>query len=175
MGTGKSSVGRLLASQLRFDFVDTDDLIERRAGRSIAEIFTQDGEERFRKLERDLVEEMAEWRRRVISTGGGLAVNPENLDSIKRHSLVVCLWASPELIWERVRRQAHRPLLRDADPQAKIRALLESRKPFYRQADVLISTDNRSVREVAQQVLHQFQVARPRAPHLEKPDSTTGH
>ena len=90
---------------------------------------------------------------------GGLPANPENLASLKTHSLIVCLWASPEKIWERVRNQTHRPLLNDADPLGKIRQLLEAREPYYRQADVLINTEMRSLREVAQQVLHQFHMA----------------
>src|SRR6478736_6735337 len=97
MGTGKSSVGRHLSTHLHFRFVDTDELIETRAGRSIAEIFAQTGEEVFRGIERQIVVELAKARRTVISTGGGLAANPENLASLKTHSLVVCLWASPEI------------------------------------------------------------------------------
>ena len=79
--------------------------------------------------------------------------------AVRTHALVVCLWASPEKIWERVRNQTHRPLLHEPDPQKKIRDLLAAREPFYSQADVLVNTDMRSVREVAQQVVHQFRLA----------------
>jgi shikimate kinase len=164
MGTGKSSVGRLLASHLHFRFVDTDELIEARAGRSVAEIFTQAGEEVFRGIEKQVVTELAKARKTVISTGGGLAANEENLASLKEHALLVCLWASPEVIWERVRTQSHRPLLRGSDPMSKIRELLTKREPFYRQADVLVNTEMRSIKEVAQQVLHQFHLARSSPP-----------
>jgi shikimate kinase len=160
MGTGKSSVGRMTASQLRFSFIDTDDLIESRAGKTISKIFAEDGEPRFRELEREVVAGLAGRTGTVIATGGGVGANEENLASLKRHALVVCLWASPEKIWERVRHQSHRPLLREADPQARIKALLAAREPFYKQADVLLSTDVRSLKEVAGQVLHQFQAAR---------------
>ncbi len=175
MGTGKSSVGRLLASQLRFDFVDTDDLIERRAGRKIADIFAREGEARFREMEAVVVAEAAAWRRRVIATGGGLSANAANLASLKEHSLVVCLWATPEEIWQRVRRQSHRPLLHDPDPLGKIRTLLGARKPFYLQADVLISSNNRSVREVATHILHEFEMIRrpARREKSERPDPTS--
>ena len=159
MGTGKTSVGRLVAEQLHFDYLDTDELIQSRTGRTITDIFEKDGEAAFRKLEQQLVAELAARKRTVISTGGGLPTNPLNLASLKTHSLVVCLWASPEKIFERVRNQTHRPLLRDANPQLKIRELLAAREPFYRQADVLINTDLRSVREAAQQVVHQFKFA----------------
>src|SRR5271157_5567727 len=158
MGTGKTSAGRLVAEQLHFDFLDTDELIQTRTGRTIADIFSKNGETAFRALERDVVADLAGRTKTVISTGGGLPANPENLAALKAHALVVCLWASPERIWERVRNQSHRPLLQDADPQGKIRNLLEMRKPFYRQADVLIDTDGRSAREVAQQVILQFRL-----------------
>jgi len=159
MGTGKSSVGRIVADQLRFELVDTDDLIESRAGKKIANIFAQDGEPAFRELECRLVAELASLNHTVISTGGGLPVAPANLSSLKQHALVVCLWASPEKILERVREQSHRPLLLDPDPLARIRSLLAAREPFYKQADVLLSSEFRSIREVAQQVLVQFRMA----------------
>jgi len=159
MGTGKSSVGRLVADSLHFTFLDTDDVIIARAGKSIADIFAESGEPAFREFERRLVEELARRTKTVIATGGGLPANEANLASIKSHSLVVCLWASPEKIWERVRSQSHRPLLNETDPQAKIRSLLAVREPFYRQADVLVNTEMRSLREVAQQVTHQFHAA----------------
>lgn len=160
MGTGKSSVGRLLASQLNFRFVDTDVLIEEQAGRSISEIFARDGEAAFRAIEKAVVADLARSRGLVISTGGGLAADESNLASLKQHALVVCLWASPEVIWERVRHQRHRPLLQDAEPMEKIRALLAARAPFYKQADVLMHTEMRSVKEVAQHVLHEFNLVR---------------
>lgn len=161
MGTGKSSVGRLVAEQLRFAFLDTDTVIEARTGKVISQIFADQGEPAFREMEHGLVQELALRDHTVISTGGGLVVNPENLASLKQHALVVCLWASPATIWSRVKNQGHRPLLEESDPQAKIQSLLAERAPFYKQSDVLLNTEIRSVREVAQQVLHQFRLARP--------------
>jgi len=159
MGTGKSSAGRLVADTLHFTFLDTDDVIEARAGKLITEIFAQEGEPAFRKLESGLVEELTHRRRTVISTGGGLPVKPANLASLKTHALVICLWASPEKIFERVGHQPHRPLLHDPDPLAKVRSLLSAREPFYRQADVLVNTEWRSIKDVAQQIIHQFRLA----------------
>jgi shikimate kinase len=159
MGTGKSSVGRLVAEQLRFEFLDTDHLIETRSGKSINDIFAQNGEPMFRELESNLVKELASRAQTVISTGGGLPVNPANLESLKQHALVVCLWSSPEKIFERVREQSHRPLLQTPDPLGRIRSLLAAREPFYKQADILLNSEFRSVREVAQQVIHQFRLA----------------
>lgn len=162
MGVGKSSVGRQVARVLGYEFVDTDDLIEQRAGCRIPEIFARQGEPAFRAMERDLVAGMGSWRQKVIATGGGLGANPEHLASLKTHALVICLWATPETIWKRVRHQSHRPLLQGPDPEARIRALLESRAPVYRQADVLVNTEHRESREVAEHVLHQYQQARHR-------------
>ena len=156
MGAGKTSVGRLVAEQLGFDYLDTDEMIQSRTNRTITDIFAKDGEPAFRKLEEQIVAELTACERTVISTGGGLPVNPKNLVSLKTHALVVCLWASPEKIWERVHNQTHRPLLNTPDPKEKIRELLAAREPFYRKADVLLNTELRHVREVAQQVIHQF-------------------
>jgi shikimate kinase len=160
MGSGKSAVGRLAAQHLRFTFLDTDELIENEVGKSISEIFAQQGEAAFRKYERDVVNALSGRRDTVIAAGGGLVADSSNLASLKTHALVVCLWASPETIWARVRSQTHRPLLQTPDPQAKIRELLEQRAPAYRQADVQILTEFRSPKEVVQQVLHQFHQAR---------------
>jgi shikimate kinase len=159
MGTGKTSVGRLVAEALNFEFVDTDEQIQARTGRTIADIFAKDGEAAFRALEREAVLELTKHSHAVISTGGGLPTNPENLAQLKTNALVICLWSSPEKIWERVRHQSHRPLLHDPEPQKKIRDLLAAREPFYKRADVLINTDIRAVREVAQQVVLQYKLA----------------
>ena len=174
MGTGKTSVGRLVAEQLHFDYLDTDEMIQSRTGRTITDIFATDGEPAFRKLESELVVELAARTKTVIATGGGLPINPQNLASLKKHALVVCLWASPEKIWERVKNQSHRPLLHDADPQKKIRDLLAAREPFYRQADVLLNTELRSVREVAQQVVHQFRLEAPASDERSNPTAGAG-
>lgn len=159
MGAGKSSVGRAVAEQLSFEFVDTDTLIEARTGKSISQIFASEGEAHFRALESSVVQQLEPRERLVISTGGGLPTNQANLDSLKSHALVVCLWASAERIWERVRHQSHRPLLQTPNPQERIQELLVARAPFYRQADVLLHTDNRSQRQVCQQVIQQFHLA----------------
>lgn len=159
MGTGKTSVGHVLASILRFRLVDTDELVEARARKRIADIFAEDGEERFREFERQVVDELQRYRKTIIATGGGLVVNPSNLASLKAHSLVVCLWAAPEAIYARVRHQSHRPLLQTEDPLARIRTLLTERERSYREADVLVNTEMRSIREVALHVAHHFRLA----------------
>src|ERR1035437_889130 len=159
MGTGKSCVVRVAADLMHFTFLDTDHVIEARAGKAVADIFAQDGEPAFRQWERRIVEELTRRDKTVIATGGGLPIDELNLVSLKTHALVICLWASPETIWERVRDHDHRPLLNESDPLARIRELLAAREPHYRQADVLVNTGMRSVREVAQPVVHQFHTA----------------
>lgn len=156
MGTGKSSVGRTVAEALHFDIVDTDSVIESDCGLTIEQIFAQQGEAVFRRMESDLVQKLSQRRRTVIITGGGLAANQENLDRLKSFALVVCLWASPETIWKRVQTQTHRPLLKAPDPLGKIRELLAERDRFYRQATVYINTGPRSPREVAKKILFEF-------------------
>jgi len=156
MGTGKSTVGRQVARGLQFKYVDTDMLIEEQTGMGVSEVFTQVGESAFRKMERAVVESLARYDDHVIATGGGLIVNPENRESLRRHAMLVCLWASPETIWRRTHSHTHRPLLHGSDPKARIAELLSEREPHYRRADIIINTEFRPIREVAQQVIHQF-------------------
>ena len=157
MGSGKSTVGRLVAQDLEFQFVDTDSLIEEKAGISIAEIFATEGEKAFRQLEGEMISELARKDRVVIATGGGAIMNPENFASLKSHALVICLWANAESFHQRTKHQTHRPLLQGEDPLGAIRTMLTEREPVYKQADVIVNTELRSQREVIAQVRHQFE------------------
>lgn len=163
MGAGKSTVGQLLAELLNFDLVDTDRVIEAREGCRVEKIFERQGEAAFRALESAMVAELADAKRTVIATGGGLVVNPENFASLRRHSFLACLWASPETIFERVRRQTHRPLLQGPNPQAKVRELLGARAPIYQQSDLLVGVDFRSPAETARHIAQAFHQASPQA------------
>lgn len=163
MGAGKSAVGQLTAALLDFQFLDTDSCIEEQTGKPVPRIFAEDGEVYFRACEARLVEALAGRRGLVIGTGGGLAANPEHLARLKSFALVVWLWASPETLWERTRHQGHRPLLQTADPLARIRGLLADREPVYRQADVLVNTERRAPKEVAQLVVSHYRAARERS------------
>jgi shikimate kinase len=160
MGVGKSTDGHILAGLLDFEFIDTDRLIEKRTALRINEIFATHGESYFRGLESDLCRELESVRGMVISTGGGLAVNPSNLESLRRHALVVCLWATPETVYRRVIGQDHRPLLQTDDPLGRIRALMTDRAPCYRQADVLVGVDYRSAMETARFIAASFRRAK---------------
>lgn len=156
MGTGKSAVGRRAARRLGRRLVDMDTLIEQREGRPIPEIFREAGEPHFRALERALVVELAAERGLVISTGGGVVVNPDNIADFSRTGVVVCLAATPETILARVGHDTHRPLLQAPDRMARIADLLEKRRPLYEAIPDRIDTTGLSADAVADRVLDIF-------------------
>src|SRR5204863_4016076 len=121
------------------------------------------GEAQFRAYEGQVVQHLKTLDKTVISTGGGLVTNPENFAALKEHALTVCLWCSPEAILKRVGHQTHRPLLQVANPLEKIRALLAEREPFYKKADVLLSSEFRTPREVAAHVVQHYRSLTPQA------------
>ncbi|MBN1218442.1 MAG: shikimate kinase [Anaerolineae bacterium] len=133
MGTGKSSIGRLVAAELERDFVDMDALIEQREGRTISRIFADDGEAYFRRLEADLCHELAGRENLVIATGGGALVWEENLRVMESTGLVVCLDCAPAALWRRIGRSQNRPMLaaNDAGRFDRLAALLAQRTPAY--------------------------------------------
>ena len=134
MGSGKSAVGRRVAGRLRFQFVDTDQIIVARAGMAISEIFARHGEEHFRDLETAALESLELRRGCVIATGGGVVVRERNRAILARLGFTVWLTASEDVIFHRVSRNDKRPLLQTADPRATIRALLAARRPLYESA-----------------------------------------
>ncbi|MFN6541065.1 MAG: shikimate kinase [Nostoc sp. EkiNYC01] len=138
MGVGKTTVGRLLAKQLGYGFVDTDDVIAQAAGKSINQIFAEEGEAAFRKLESDVLSQVCTFTKLTIATGGGIILRRENWGYLQ-HGLIVWLDAPVELIYSRLAEDTTRPLLQDADPQGKLRSLLEQRRSLYAQADIRIA------------------------------------
>lgn len=153
MGTGKTSVGKAVAERLGFDYIDTDDMVEAAAGKTITEIFADDGEPRFREYETDAIRSLVALERHVVSTGGGCVLREENWEAMREAGVVVCLAASPETIFERVRRETHRPLLQTPDPLGKIKTMLEDRAPRYALADHTIDTSGLTVDEVTERLL----------------------
>tara|TARA_B100000579_G_scaffold100206_1_gene79695 strand:- start:1149 stop:1688 length:540 start_codon:yes stop_codon:yes gene_type:complete len=159
MGCGKTAVGRVVSKVSGFEFLDTDQFIEDHVGMSIPRIFEEQGEDSFRQYEREVVAILANQKNTVIATGGGLLVDRSNMDAMKQYSMVFCLWASSESIWRRVKDKSHRPLLQTENPKKRIIDLMEQRKSAYSQADMLVNTEYRSAKEVAQLILSQFSKA----------------
>lgn len=152
MGTGKSTLGRLLARRWHRPFVDTDEVVERLAGKPIPEIFAQEGEAAFRALERQVVESHLPPAGAVIACGGGLVV-PEGMGAlVASKGVVVTLFASAEAILRRTEKRGHRPLLDAPDPEARIRELLAVREKAYLSCGIAVYTDGRTLQQLAEAV-----------------------
>ncbi|MCK4354662.1 MAG: AAA family ATPase, partial [Dehalococcoidia bacterium] len=146
--TGKSLVAKEVAQRLNWDFIDTDDEVVKLAGKSIDEIFQQDGEERFRELEREVIRKGCQQRQTVIAIGGGAIVDRQNYELLAENGLLFCLEAKPETIYQRLFQNATygcetevRPLLATNNPLERIRQLKASRQPYYASVDWTIHTD----------------------------------
>jgi len=159
MGVGKSAVGRILAEKRGLSFVDLDEEIVRTTGRSIESIFQEDGEERFREIERTLTEEYSALDGQVIACGGGTVIDPENLENLRRSSRMVLLTAEPEVILERVETEGDvRPLLNVEDRLGKIRSLLSKRWPSYIEAaDIIIDTSEHTPQVVVSIIIENLE------------------
>ncbi|WP_320198793.1 shikimate kinase [Agrobacterium sp. rho-13.3] len=138
MGAGKSAIGRLVAQQLRVPFIDTDVEIERVSRMTIAELFAAYGEDEFRALETRVIKRLLRGGPKVVSTGGGAFINDNTRRHIKRGGISMWLKADLEVLWERVNKRDHRPLLKTENPKATLQALMEKRYPLYEQADITI-------------------------------------
>lgn len=153
MGTGKTTVGKLLAQQLNKRFVDMDSIIEERAGKSIGQIFEEYGEPRFREMERALVQELAAKTGMVIATGGGIVLNPDNIGDFSRSGKVICLLASETEIMRRVSASTARPLLGKDDKLRSINNLMEKRRPLYESIPDRVNTSGLTPQEVAEIIM----------------------
>jgi shikimate kinase len=152
MGAGKSVCGRMLARRLQRCFVETDDMIVSRDGRSIPDIFRQDGEDAFRKLEGDVVEALGLKSGDVIATGGGLPCRTGRMDALRALGTVVWLRGTLPGLLERAGRAGGRPMLGGRTPE-QIEALYREREPYYAQAHVVVETDGLTVDQVVTRVL----------------------
>ncbi|MFW6182372.1 MAG: 3-dehydroquinate synthase [Chloroflexota bacterium] len=171
MGTGKTTVGRLLAARTGRTFVDTDELIVQRTGKTVAQIFAGDGARAFRALEAQVAQELAAERGLVIATGGRLMLDGDNAAALEANNLVLCLSAEPEEILSRIAGDGvRRPLLETDDPAKRVHELLQERAEGYgRYAQ--IATSNRPPNAVAQEILQEFELAlqeepKPRPGHV---------
>lgn len=155
MGTGKTVVGKALAKKLGKQFIELDALIERKTGKTIPEIFQQDGEIAFRELEIEVTKEVAGKKNTVIACGGGVVLNKINIDRLRKECLVVYLKASPGVILKRtVKDENERPLLATVNKALAVKELLKYRQPFYeRAADITIDTSKLDVASVVTEII----------------------
>jgi len=164
-GTGKSLVAREIAGQLGRDFIDTDDEIVSLAKKPIAEIFSGDGEEKFRELEREVIKRASRRSHKVVAIGGGAIVDPQNHAQLARNGFIVCLDAKPETIYQRLFQEGShgseiRPLLEGDNPLERIRQLKARRQPYYDDVDLVINTDDLSIADVAGEVIKGWRLLR---------------
>ena len=152
MGTGKSSAGLILSELLGRPLVDSDSVLEQETGRSIAEIFSEEGETGFRRLERDVIRRLASVPSQIITTGGGAVLDPENLAVHRASGVLICLRAQPESILARIKMEAHRPLLEGGDRLQNIQELLAARAPVYGQISHQVDTDGQTPLQVAEKI-----------------------
>lgn len=153
MGTGKSTVGKIIAKKTGKKFVDTDSLVELKAGMSVYDIFEQFSEEEFRKLESEVLQEITEDSGLIVSTGGGIVISRRNLEVMKGSGKLITLMASPEAIYERVKDTDERPLLEGEDPMGNIKQLIYDRAHFYIQGEHIVDTSEMSAEEAADDII----------------------
>lgn len=156
MGTGKTTVGKILAETLGLGLVDIDSEIEKDAGMAINDIFTYFGEPRFREMETAAVKKFTVVKStaiKIISTGGGIVLRDENMSCLRENGIIVCLMATPDIILSRLSDKDDRPLLKVPDPLAKIKELLDFRRPYYERADAVIDTNGKEPLAVAKEIM----------------------
>ena len=153
MGSGKTRTGQLLAKHLGWTWLDLDDRIVEIAGKSIPDIFSQDGEGAFRKMERQCFQEALAGENMVVSCGGGIVTQPENLRDLLAQPRVVCLRIQPETVFRRVGNDPRRPLLQGSDAMGQIRKLMQARAPYYQQFEFQIDVDKCRSSEVVNRII----------------------
>lgn len=157
MGAGKTTIGRLLARALGWEFHDTDHAIEARTGADIPWIFDVEGEAGFRRREKQMLDELTGREGLVLATGGGAVLDPDNRAHLAARGTVVYLRTSVDQQLDRTRRDRNRPLLQTEDPRGRLEDLLHQREPLYREvATVVVTTDRRSARSVANEILERL-------------------
>lgn len=160
MGAGKTTIGKGLAKELGFEFLDSDKEIEQRCGADIPWIFDVEGETGFRERERAVIEDLCQREGIVLATGGGAILNEDNRRHLARDALVVYLQTSVDQQYERTRRDRHRPLLQREDPRGILQQLMEIRDPLYRSiANLIVVTDHRKPRAVIKDIVGAYQRA----------------
>ena len=153
MGAGKTTVGEFLSAKLNRELKDIDRVIEQEQKKSIIEIFTDDGEEAFRKLESETIEKFSNMSDLIISTGGGALEKANNLSNLQKNGIIIYLEADIEELFKRVKNETQRPLLKEQDPLEVIKKLIKKREKFYLMADITIITDNKSPEKITEEII----------------------
>lgn len=153
MGAGKTAIGKRLAVRLGLPFVDADEEIERAAGCTVAEFFERYGEAEFRAGERRVIARLLEGPLHVLSTGGGAYMDRETRSLMRARALTVWLRADLDVLFDRVRRRSHRPLLREGDPREILARLMSQRYPIYAEADVVVDSTAQPAETTTEQVI----------------------
>lgn len=157
MGAGKSAIGRRLAQRLGLPFVDADDEIEHAAGCTIGEFFEKYGEAEFRAGERRVIARLLDEPPRVLSTGGGAYMDAETRALMRVKAVTVWLRADLDVLYDRVRRRGHRPLLRQGDPKEILGKLMTQRYPIYAEADIVVDSTAQPADRTTEQVIEALQ------------------
>ena len=152
MGCGKTTIGKLIAKELGFSFIDTDELIVEEENRSINKIFEENGEEYFREIETSILIKTLNNDNQIISTGGGIIKKDENIKLLKEKSIVIYLEADDKTLYNRVKNNKGRPLLNVDNIQEKITTLLKERENKYKQAHNTISTKYKEPNDIANEI-----------------------
>ncbi len=152
MGSGKTSVGKLLSKKLNLEFVDIDSCVELNEQTTITEIFKTKGEKYFRELEAKTIKELFHTENQIISLGGGAFENSEIRDFLNKNAVTIYLKTSPEIIFERIKNDSTRPLLCGNMNIEKIKKILELRLKNYESAQYTISTDNKTIEEIIEEI-----------------------
>ena len=153
MGAGKSAIGRMIAAKLDLPFVDADNEIEAAAAMTIPEIFEKYGEDHFRYGERKVIARLLRSEIQVLATGGGAFVNDATRETILKNAISIWFKADFDILWERVSRKTHRPLLHTADPQGTLKNLIDIRYPIYQDADITVKCDAISKEDMRDRVI----------------------
>lgn len=157
-GAGKSYIGEKLAKLLaHFTFIDTDVEIERSAGKSISEIFEQEGEDYFRELETEVVERICESRNQIVSIGGGAFQSSKNISNLKKSGLIFYLKASPKELYERIKAESHRPLIQVENPLKSLEKIFKSREGNFLKADFIIDTEAKQAYTILNDILSEYE------------------
>lgn len=154
MGTGKTTIGKILAKRLGFKFIDVDEIIKERAGKSISKIFKEDGEKKFRLIEKKVIRDVSKLKNTVISTGGGVVLLKENVNNLRKNGVLITLMSSSQVILKRVSKNKKRPLLNYSNKLRMIKKLLDFRFSYYvNNVDYIIDTSNLNPNKIVRKIL----------------------